>query len=907
MHSDSKPIDSSFVLSLITSDRPLGKELSITPEDKLHKKFLGHMTNGRVQKRLVHGPRELVELLGQMQNTQAFCYGVCPFEEAEVVTQKALKAEEDKKKDIVARDRAHFRYRSRNAIWMLDVDLPDGADLSSEELLEKFYEINPALKKAPMVVFPSSSSFIYNKSTGSPLTGCTGWRVLVLVASGLDIPRAGNAFFQRCWLNGEGWIKISKAGTLLVRGLIDAAVFQPERLDLVAGAVCIDPLEQRPEKPILINPDAEPFDTQKYIHDLNKDEVLEYVSLVREAKIPLEAEAQRVRANWVEEMTTKRFSLLPDEDQTEARWEEIRRGYYCAAQTLKLGKDFILRTEEGEDILVAEILSDPKQWHERRFYDPFDSDDGADCRVACLYSDKRPIRLHSFAGGGVVYSLEERTTVREIPAYISENLREVVSILMDLGTVFQRGGELVYVDGDEIVPFDQCKLQNLLDEIIAWKRSGAKGKYVPCNVPQQIADRIVGGDFYKKFPELRCVIGAPALSTKSKRIIQAKGFDAETGVFLTDDSCENMEYPQSLPTGALRRGVSVIWEPFKDFPYETAYDRSALLAAVFTAVLRPLLPTAPAFFMDSHSAGSGKTLLAICLGILSGLDKPSVLSLDSNELRQELLLFGREGGKAIIVDNIDRLGKSNELCAWITNPTFSGRPKYGRKIIDVPTNSLCVLTGNNVDIAGDLNRRIFKIRISPDTEQPWAREFDLEPDEYCRDNRLQMINAALCIVRVAMHSGLRLNRGIASFKDWSNSARLAVCWLAEQEAIKDFFSDCDGPALVDPILCIERAYEDDPELIQLKAVLSAWFDAFGDKPVSVSEVLKSDEMKVKPLQGLLDEYFADGGTVNPQRVGTWLRRVQGRFCDGMKIFREQRKRGNSGVWRVIRKGGTKGS
>lgn len=42
-----------------------------------------------------------------------------------------------------------------------------------------------------------------------------------------------------------GYFAISRAGTLLKRTIVDTAVWQPERLDFVGGAVCTPPLKQR--------------------------------------------------------------------------------------------------------------------------------------------------------------------------------------------------------------------------------------------------------------------------------------------------------------------------------------------------------------------------------------------------------------------------------------------------------------------------------------------------------------------------------------------------------------------------------------------------------------------------------------------------------------------------------------
>ena len=54
--------------------------------------------------------------------------------------------------------------------------------------------------------------------------------------------------------------------------------------------------------------------------------------------------------------------------------------------------------------------------------------------------------------------------------------------------------------------------------------------------------------------------------------------------------------------------------PFNGFPFVDARARAALLSALLTAAVRPILPTAPAHGFDAPTVGSGKTLLARCIG-----------------------------------------------------------------------------------------------------------------------------------------------------------------------------------------------------------------------------------------------------------------------------------------------------
>ena len=135
---------------------------------------------------------------------------------------------------------------------MLDGDSPPGKPpLSKDEWLTCLYEACPDLAKVARLWRASTTSYIYDKS-GNELRGLTGQRLYVGVVDGADIPRAGEVLFKRLWLKGHGRIEISKSGAFLKRAPVDAAVFSPERLDFVAGAVCRDGLRQGDLTPLYI-------------------------------------------------------------------------------------------------------------------------------------------------------------------------------------------------------------------------------------------------------------------------------------------------------------------------------------------------------------------------------------------------------------------------------------------------------------------------------------------------------------------------------------------------------------------------------------------------------------------------------------------------------------------------------
>ena len=198
------------------------------------------------------------------------------------------------------------------------------------------------------------------------------------------------------------------------------------------------------------------------------------------------------------------------------------------------------------------------------------------------------------------------------------------------------------------------------------------------------------------------------------------------------------------------------------------------LAALLTAVTRRLLATAPGFLISAPAAGSGKTLLGLCLASLMSADVPDVLGvaegIDENELSKALLAKALSGSPTILMDNVAGVFKSAALCAYITSPVYEGRVLGLSQMAKVPTNSLLVLTGNKPVIVGDLNRRLLRCELDPRMEAPHKRAFKLDPLEYCREHRLDMVRAALILLKAWHNAGCPAFTPdrTASFEAWSD-------------------------------------------------------------------------------------------------------------------------------------------
>ena len=239
-------------LSVVTSESPkiISKTFACWPgSDTLQKTPGGMMRVGHVEVREVADLRELATVIADLTPAQALTLGVprgVPLGGRLRIAPRKRLAEFP---GAVSRTRENWCWDQGEGVLLLDYDPPKGsaAPFTAEELRAALIECAPALGECESLVSASASSWLYRASTGECVKGSGGWHTFVRVAQAADIPVIGQAIADRSWLAGYGRTEIAQGGAKLLRGLVDTAVWQPERLSFDAGAACAgDVVQQRP-------------------------------------------------------------------------------------------------------------------------------------------------------------------------------------------------------------------------------------------------------------------------------------------------------------------------------------------------------------------------------------------------------------------------------------------------------------------------------------------------------------------------------------------------------------------------------------------------------------------------------------------------------------------------------------
>ncbi|MGD9667835.1 MAG: primase-helicase family protein [Hyphomicrobiaceae bacterium] len=429
----STDLEHKISLTLLTNDQGYtAKVFSLDGNGQLEKKSAAEIYEGSATQEDVDNLAELGRLISKLNPTQALCYGIAPIKEARLVTKEVLRS--GQAQNVIARDRSHFSFRTGlPGILMLDCDQREGHPPKDwKEIDEIISGIVPDWSQTQRLWRPSSSAFLYCPD-GKELIGVGGWRCYVVVDDASAIPHVGAFIYQKLWDEGHGYIKISKSGQVLDRTLIDASVWQPERVDFAAEPVLKDGITRCVPEPILIG-ETRYLKTANLKAELSLNEWRLTSEKVRDEKAAVKDQCKKIRDEFVEQQASTLKQKSPDATEKQLRDQLVR-----AIERRTLGAEYVLYRADGSTITVGEILADPERWHEARFADPVEPDYHNDRRVA--YANLKPKSgsdpyIWSHAHGGQLYKLASANN-RQYPKQPSVRVKDREGVGLD-AEVFHR-------------------------------------------------------------------------------------------------------------------------------------------------------------------------------------------------------------------------------------------------------------------------------------------------------------------------------------------------------------------------------------------------------------------------------------------------------------------------------------
>jgi putative DNA primase/helicase len=402
-------------------------------------------------------------------------------------------------------------------------------------------------------------------------------------------------------------------------------------------------------------------------------------------------------------------------------------------------------------------------------------------------------------------------------------------------------------------------------------------KFVPIDAPDKVAEAYLNRQGHWKLPHLIGVVNAPFVRVDGS-ICETAGYDPDSYVLFKPETQIFPPVPQYPSKADAVVALGKLRKLIETFPFKTAADHSVALAAMLTVLHRRSMATAPLIGFSAPMARTGKSLLVKLMGILATGRAVPTKSQGKNEEEFEKRLGGNllAGDVCISIDNCSRPLTGDMLCQALSEDEVEVRVLGFTHNIKTATIATIFATGNNLIIADDLTDRCLLCSLDAKVERPGSRKFSVDVVKETRARRGELVVAVLTILRawhIARAAGERVNNidPFGGFDDWSRQVREALIWLGQ----------------ADPNDTMNKAKENDPAHEELVAVLLQWEKHIGiGSPYTVQEVIAYAVNTPTFYTALMNVAASKSGAmVSNDRLGRWLKQVEGKICNGLRLVR----------------------
>jgi len=410
-------------------------------------------------------------------------------------------------------------------------------------------------------------------------------------------------------------------------------------------------------------------------------------------------------------------------------------------------------------------------------------------------------------------------------------------------------------------------------------------EYTQVDCPKDLALNIAGQGHWPAMRQMTAITTAPFVRPDGS-ICETPGYDGASRVFYEP----NADFP-SVPVNPTRkdaeRALTMLLEPFGEFPFASDTARSAFAAHVLTEIVRPAIDTSPAFFYTAPTPGTGKTLLSEMASRIAHGCAPALRpwTEGSEELRKNLFSSLLAADRTIGFDNLPNGFKvrSPTLCGFLTADKYGDRKLGASEVASIPNRSVVSVTGNNLTPTGDLARRSLVIRLDADIATLRERRF-LIPDlrGYVGEHRPVLLVAALTIICAYNASTEAIGKPpLPSFEQWSSLVRDPLLWLG----------------MADPVATQDE--ETDDETAPLGEAFQRIEEALGEQEFTASNLAEmcATLLDGDPLSAAIEAAGCSADT-EPKQVGYWLREMRDRIASGFKLMQGAQARGSGKKWKL---------
>ena len=490
---------------------------------------------------------------------------------------------------------------------------------------------------------------------------------------------------------------------------------------------------------------------------------------------------------------------------------------------------------QGRDVAVA---IPPEEGHD---FNDLLQRDGAEA-VAALIGDAEAVteaeavlqigqhRPVNYQGSG-----EAMPTLRADEGDLGRSVSQAWSVIMASNRtpwVYRFAGQPTWVVPDDegrpvATMLNEERLRHMLARLARWVRQTAKGELLPAPPPVAVVKSLLATPD-PALPVLTGIVNTPVFG-RSGTLITTPGYHPDARLLYVPAPGftvpEIRARPAAEDIAAARRLICE--DLLGDFPFTGEAERAHVVALLLLGFLRGMIdgPT-PLHLIEKPTPGTGATLMVDAIATILTGTGASVMTegRDDEEWRKRVTAKLRQIPSIVLIDNLRAKLDSAAVAAALTAPFWEDRVLGVSEMTRLPIRCLWIATGNNPEFSNEMARRLVRIRLDANVEQPWQRADFRHPDlmVWVRANRARLVAACLTLCQAWIAAGKpRGKKTIGSYENWAQ----IVGGVLEVAGIPGFLGNLE-----------EMMEASDSEGAGWNGFIASWWDRFGTAEVGASDV-----------------------------------------------------------------------
>lgn len=298
-------------------------------------------------------------------------------------------------------------------------------------------------------------------------------------------------------------------------------------------------------------------------------------------------------------------------------------------------------------------------------------------------------------------------------------------------------------------------------------------------------------------------------------------------------------------------------------------SRAHAVAQMLLPFVRNLIKSAtPLHLWNAPIQSSGKSYGAqLC--ILPFTDPtPTPEKASPEEWRKSLLAELQTGPSHIFLDNLKGNLNSSALDMAITSGSYRDRMTGTGEMVTAPARCVWVATANNAELSLDAATRSILIQLDPNCENPEAREFCGDPEQFIKRNRARVCGAIITLVRAWMNEGKPAYSGPnrCRFPEWAQT----IGGILEVVEIGGFLDNIEE----------QRASINGEATTEWHELTALWYEAHGKSYIGTREILPL-ALKVENIAAQLEKSQSESSKMRD--LGKMLQKRRDRVFGEWKI------------------------